>query len=955
MGKSTFQITESRYIPAVRSHVTVSKDSGSGAVLVHLLCEEERENFFAACFRTVPEDDTGLPHIIEHTVLNGSAKYPVKDPFMEMVKSSMATFINALTYGDRTVYPCGSLNTQDFQNLISVYMDSVFNPLLKEDFFRQEGYRLDCGSDKKLVHNGVVYNEMKGAYSDQDSYIEREVSRILYPDGSCGKDSGGDPPAITDLAYSRFREFYLDHYTPGNCCLFALTRIPFEEFSEFIGEMIPERQSFPVEPVNQKAFSEPVKREVPVPEDGGGCTVVCAWKVNGPGDPVETLAFSLLEDILLEDDSSPVRKILLDSDLGAGLASCGYDADPHERNFIIGLKGVEKARSDELLALIRSTLKQLVHSGLAEDLVQSMLHRKELHLKYAGSGWPMALMNAVTAAWTHKESIMQTLDLNGILDELKKRMAENHRFLEEMIQFWLIDNPHRADIVFYPDGTLFMEEERKTELELDELKNSMSTEKLESIRRNSESLQEKMNTPNTPEELATLPKLHLSEIPFTAQTLYHTETDTGKGILLDTRMHSSEVCYVDLVLDLSDLPDSLAPHTSFYTDLVTRTGAGEKDYMQMAQEELACSGGINASVKCGTHTVNTVDGYRLVMKIAGYCLKRDLPAMLDVMEKRLLVPDVSCEKRIASVAGEMAEYERSSLIPRGHTIAMLAARAGLSKAHHTSNLLGGLPSLKLLSSVNRKNAGKHSEILEGIRKRIASGVPGVMAWTGPEEVKETVTKWLENLPVLSPGNTTVPSLRESVPMETGIRTGPGTCFAAGALHGIPLNHPLSAPGAVMLRMLSEGFLWDRIRVQRGAYGAGVGLSGGAVTFYSYRDPSPEASLLVFREAAENGYAHLDSSRRSVEDSIIASLKNINPPARPAMANGMALMRHLQEITEKKAENFRQNLLEVTSDSMRDFSEWLRASSDGMRISVMGSRECIKKASIKNIVSLQEGK
>ncbi len=952
MGISPFQIKKSDYIQGVRSQVTVAENISNGAVLVHLLCEEERENFFAACFRTPPEDDTGVPHIIEHTVLSGSVRYPVKDPFMEMVKSSMATFINALTYGDRTIYPCGSLNRQDFLNLVSVYMDAVFNPLLKEEFFQQEGYRLDYLKETgKLAHNGVVYNEMKGAYSDPDSYMEREIARVLYPEGSCGKDSGGDPPFITGLTYSKFMKFYQNHYTPGNCCLFALTQIPFQEFADFLSQRIPERPSGRVEFTSQKSFSEPVFHEIPVPDEGEGCTVVSAWKVNRAGDPVETLAFSLLEDVLLEDDSSPLRSALLDSNLGTGLSASGYDSDPVQRNFLCGLKGVKRKNAEKLLRLIQSTLEFQAKNGLKKDLVRSMLHRKELALKYIGSGWPMSLMSAVTAAWTHDEDIFQTLDLTSLLDELKNRMDRDDRFLEGMIEKWLIDNPHRADMVFFPNNGCFSKEERKVSRELERLRDEMTPEELEEVQKKSENLQKSMNTPSTPEALATLPKLHLSEIPSVTGAIYHREICTGKGTLLETEVHTAEVCYVDLALDLTGLPEKLVPYASFYADMMTRTGAGGKDHIIMAEEELACSGGINASVKCGTDRVDKADAYQLVLKMSGYCLKRDLGKMLETARQRLLMPDVGNLSRIVSVAGEMAEHEKSSIIPRGHAVSMLAARAGLSYGHYVSNLLNGIPSFRLLSSIGRNNAEDHAEALEAIRDYIGNGLPGLLAWTGPSDERETVLDWMDTLPLLSWECSQEPTLSKPFANATGIKTGPGTCFAAAALPGLYFDHPLTPSGTVMLRMLSEGFLWDEIRVKRGAYGAGAALSGGAVSFYSYRDPSPASSLVLFREAAASGFEKINLTRRSVEDSIIAGLKSTDPTVRPAMANGMAIMRHLRGLSAEKGEEFRNSLLAVTAESIRDFSNWLNASSGNMRICVMGSMECIDSASIKEIEEL----
>ncbi len=952
MSHAPFHIIERRYIPAVRSTVTIAENPSGGARLVHLLCEEEREHFFAACFRTPPHDDTGVPHIIEHTVLNGSAGYPVKDPFMEMVKSSMATYINAATHGDRTVYPCGSLNRTDFLNLVSVYMDAVFYPLLKEEFFLQEGYRLEMDESGSLLHSGVVYNEMKGVYSDPDSCIERDVARTLYPAGTCGRDSGGDPLAITGLTYSEFKAFHETHYTPENCCLFALTGIPFEEFSEFIGGMLPDRKrkTPPPEFIPQESFEKPVREDIPVPASGDGCTVLSAWKVNSAGDPVETLAFSLLEEVLLDDDSSPVKSVLLDSGLGTGLSSCGYDDDCVERNFVIGLKGVQRDSGDRVLALIRDTLGSIHRDGLDRRLVKNMLHRKELQLKYTGSGWPGALMNAVTTAWAHNEDIMTTLDLNLLLDGLKSRMAKNPRFLEDMTGRWLLSNPHRADLVFYPDEEHFRRIELEEQEALEERKGEMSPEEIAALRKMSEDLLESMEKPSTPEELATLPKLSLSDISKTPPEAFYETIDTDKGPLILTNLHSAGVCYIDLVIDLSSLPGDLIPHLSFYTSLMTRTGAGGKSHIELAEEELECSGGITASMVSQTETVDSVDCFRILMKVSGYCLSEDLPRMLDVMRRRILSPDFDDISRITTIAGEIAEMGRSTLIPRGHSAVMLTARAGLTAGHYASNLLKGIPVFKLASGINRENAPEETISLNRIREHLREGVPWTIAMTGPGEGKQLLMDWFEDIP-----SSKVPCppdiLQFNHQGKLGIRIPGGTGFAGAALPGIPMSSPLAAPGDILMTMLSDGFLWDEIRAKQGAYGAGLSTSGGTITFYSYRDPSPSSSLKVFREAVAHGMEKVDPTARSIEDSIISSLKGVNPAIRPAMANGIALNRLMKGLDTDAILRQRERLLGVNRASMGEFAQWLASVDIPFRICVMGNETTIRSCGISEILEL----
>jgi Zn-dependent M16 (insulinase) family peptidase len=956
---SSFRILRSEDVPSVRSTVTKAVHLKNGAEFIHVHCSEERENFFSICFKTPPPDDSGVPHIIEHTVLSGSEKYPVKDPFMGMVKSSMATFINAMTFGDRTIYPCGSLNEKDFHNLISIYMDAVFHPLLKEDFFLQEGYRMDFEKpgdiSSALVHNGVVYNEMKGAYSDPDSYIERELSRLLYPQGSCGKDSGGDPLSIPSLTYSQFSKFHSDHYHPSNCCVFTLTKMPFQEMAEFLDEKLEGFTVSDIRPENiaQPRFSEPVRKDVPVP--GGSennCTVTSAWMVNNAGDPAETLAFSLLEDVLLDDDSSPVKAALLDSELGTGLSGCGYDSDPVQRNFVIGLKGVARKDADTVFDLIQTTLKKQVKSGLNPVLVNNMLHRKELSLKEIGSNWPFSVMSTVSAAWTHGEDVFKSLDLNYLLNTLKNSISKNPRFLEEMIEYHLLNNTHRVDCVFYPDEEYFRKQEETVAESLREKKEAMSPEELLELAEKSKKLAASMEAPSTPEALATLPKLSLSDVSTSPPSVFHKEDSTGGKLLLSTEMQTAGVCYTDICFDMSELPAELIGHLPFFANFITRTGAGGMDYLNMAEEELACSGGIGASVSSISSTATSIDEYRIILKMDGHCLEQDLPAMLDVMRKRLFSPELNNGARIITVAAELAEHSRSTVIPRGHVFATLQAQAGFSAALWANNIIHGIPVLQQVASVKQNTVEKEIQAFMAIHTHLTEKAPQFMAWTGSAEAGKTVSNWLGSLPGSGKKlKRHTPPVFPAQPARTGVVIKGGTSFAAAALPGLPASHPLHSAGFVMMRMLSEGYLWDEIRVKRGAYGAGSNLAGTSINFYSYRDPSPSDSLQVFQDAILTGFEHIDLCPRSLEDSIIASVKGMDPAVRPSMANGLAILRHLKGISIETVTQHKTRLLSVDADLIRQFAELLEGRSSSSNICIVGNRSILDSVGIERRVEL----
>jgi hypothetical protein len=391
---------------------------------------------------------------------------------------------------------------------------------------------------------------------------------------------------------------------------------------------------------------------------------------------------------------------------------------------------------------------------------------------------------------------------------------------------------------------------------------------------------------------------------------------------------------------MTGLPPELIPHLTFYAGLITRTGADGMDHLKMAEEELACSGGINASATSVTSTVDSTDEYRIVLRISGHCLERDLERMLDVIRKRLLYPELENSRRILSVAGEMSEHIRSSIVPGGHTFASLTAKSGISMGHLAADLLEGIPYLRNVTSIGRKTAGKESAALGRILDHITGGIPGSLAWTGPGSGLNTAAEWLKTLPLL-PGTreSAGKTVNHDTAMVTGIKIKAATCFAAAAMPGLPVSDPRTASGIVMMRMLSEGFLWDEIRSRRGAYGAGAGLGGGTVSLYSYRDPSPVETVALFREAITNGFPKLDLEPRSIEDSIIASVKGIDPPVRPAMANGMAIMRHLRGIGRDFAGKHRSRLLAVNRDSIADYADWMGSSPELLRVCILGNGKC----------------
>jgi Zn-dependent M16 (insulinase) family peptidase len=494
-----FRLLERRFMPGIRSDAIRAVHEPSGAELAFFRCPGDREKLFAAVFRTPPEDSTGVPHILEHCVLCGSARFPLKDPFMELVKTSMATYINAVTYDDRTVYPCASLITRDFFNLVDVYMDAVFHPLLERSSFLQEGHRLDFLEDGRTARMGVVYNEMRGAYSDPDDYLERRLRALLFPGTTYGHCSGGEPDRIPGLTYEAFVNFHERHYHPATAVSWSWRisggrgdRVPRERLRGF--QPTPSSAEIITEP----GFVGPVRGEFPVPGSRkAGCTVLRAWLMDRGDDPVESLAVSLLDDVLLEGDAAPLKDALVGSGLGTGLGPSGYDCAIARPTFTTGLRGVERERSEDVFRLVDQTLRRCAE-GLNPEDTRGFLHRKELLLRRISQRWAHGILGAAAKAWTHGRNPLDELEEESHLARLHTMLDRDPRCMEGMIRRYLLDNDGRVDAVFYPDPAHFRRLGRRREKAAEREGERLDPGGLESLRLQSISLKTRQETPILP-------------------------------------------------------------------------------------------------------------------------------------------------------------------------------------------------------------------------------------------------------------------------------------------------------------------------------------------------------------------------------------------------------------------------------------------------------------------------
>lgn len=949
-------------LPGIRCSAVEAEHMESGARLLHLRTND-RENYFSAGFRTPPPDSTGLPHILEHTVLSGSKKYPLKDPFIQLLKTSMVTFLNAFTYPDRTVYPCSSRNAVDFRNLMEVYCDAVLNPRLDRFSFMQEGHHLDFetpgDTGSGLTVRGIVYNEMKGAYSDPEQIIEEGLIRAIFPDSVYGLDSGGDPDHIPDLTYEVFIDFYRRYYHPSNCWFFLYGDIPTADHLEFLHNGYLSRFARTVVDTRieyQPRWSEPRRLEAPLPaEQGAGSagrsSQVTGWLTGSVTDAQLILSMHLLDDYLLGNDAAPLRKALIDSGLGMGLVCSGFSSHRMESVFSAGLRGIETGDSGEVSRLIRDILTDQADRGLDGRSVEASLHRLELSSMEIGSAWPYRLMSRVYRSWMTGGDPLYWLRLDEHLNGLREMLEKKPGCLEGVLSDQLCSNPHRVDMTFYPDTEFTTRREAEFAERMRILKEGMTEEQLTGIAWDTAALEKTQTIPDPPETLALLPRLRLGDVEREPRRL-HTETRNPAGIpLLVTDVFNNGLCYLEMSFGIQGLDEDLFPLVPVFCDAVIGMGAEGSDYSEMALREAACCAGISA-----LPTASCSSGSAMVsmpsIQFSTRCLDEKLPQMLDVMTERILRADFSDAKRLSDLIREEAVTVESTVVSRGNRFAVLRAARGLNRSSSLCEHFEGISSLREFSALAGEEETDSTVV--GKMERIRSFILGRMDLTcsvvcSPGSLNR-IEDWLAAVAASGGDGTTGGTAAE--PTRTtgrieGIALSTSVSYVGLSVPGLPFSHRRAPALRFLSKQLSFGYLWDEIRTKRGAYGAAAAFSPATGTFSlsSYRDPSIIGTIETFNGVLDYIEQRMDLSPATVESGIISTLKDLDPPERPEAASRTALYRHLAGIGLDELRDYRSRLLELTADELRQVSkEVLRPAWEDASVCVISSRELLEDSS-----------
>ncbi|MHC5067746.1 MAG: insulinase family protein [Planctomycetota bacterium] len=901
----------------------------SGLRLLHLHATD-RECLFSLALRTPPTDDSGIAHILEHTVLCGSKRYPVKDPFVELLKSSLATFLNAMTWPDRTVYPCASMNKRDFFNLASVYCDAVFHPLLREEHFKQEGHRLGFSTvgdaQSALQIKGIVYNEMKGAYSDFTGTFWRASDTGICPDNCYGYDSGGVPSAIPSLTYEAFCDFHARYYHPSNAHAFAYGDVAPQDLLDFLAKELTGFTASTVDATiaQPQRWTTPRRREVGYPlaeqeDPSAKYALSVSWLCCPVTDSETWLALKVLGGYLLDNDASPLRQDLIASGLGGSLTPAGYMDHVRDTWFTVGLRDIHRDDAARVEAVITACLAQQAE-GLDRDLLEAAFHQFELDIDDVPGQYPLTLMERAYQRWLYGADPLEAVDLGPHLAALRARVDAEPDFFVSVLREQLVDNPHRLVQLFVPDCEHGAKQAQAEAAQVAAIEADLDAAARVRLAGEDAALEAAQMAANSDEALATLPQLSLGDVPQHGDDPVVTSVEHNGALLLHSAVHHAGVSHLSLALDLADLDDDLIEWLPLFTTALTRMGAGGASWDVLARQQDAVMGDIGAGVSCASR----VDGSgRAVIQLglSTCALHRNVAPACGILEQRLLAMDLDDHDRLRELIRERAADVRTGVIPAGSGYAGSYARRHLRPSAAMSERRGGFSQIRHTEALAADLDGRFAEVVEALT-RIRDFVAGRSALTMSAVGAETIMAPLESLLATFAGRVggsfaDTPSSPSSTVIE-GVATASDVAFVARIADIGPVSDGEAAALRLLASQLQVGHLWETIRVRGGAYGARCAYDrhAGLFSVSSYRDPNIEPTLAAFAGIADHVVADMALDDAALEQAIIGTTKSLDRPLRPEGVVSASLWRHLVGSTAANRQAQREALLGLDAATVR---------------------------------------
>lgn len=953
-----YEILDEHRVEDVQSDGFILRHKKSGARIAVLSNNDDNKVFYIG-FRTPPEDETGVPHIIEHTTLCGSKKFPVKDPFIELAKGSLNTFLNAMTYPDKTVYPVASCNDQDFKNLMDVYLDAVFNPNITkyEEIFKQEGWHYELtGKDDELKINGVVYNEMKGAYSSPDEVLSSQIYRSLFPDNTYSKDSGGNPEYIPKLTYEAYLDFYHKYYHPSNSYIYLYGDMDVVERLEWLDKeylSLYDYKKVNSEINKQPAFDEiknvEAQYSITMDDSQENKTYLSYNRVVGDSlDEMLYQAFDVLDYALVSSPGAPVKQALIDAGIGDDVYG-SYDAGILQPVFSFVAKNANASQADEFESIIENTLKEVIKTGINKEALLAGINSSEFKFREADFGqFPKGLLFGLNCldSWLF-DDMKPFIHLECLGTFAKLRKAVDTDYFEKLIQEYLLDNTHGSSVTVKPKRGLGNEREEALAKELSDYKASLSDEEIKKLIEDTEHLKKYQEEPSSDEDLRKLPMLTRADMKKNAMPFSNIEDELLDVKVVRHDIESNGIDYISFLFDAGDFAQSELGYLGFFTNALGLVSTEKYSYTDLANATNIYTGGISTGTASHPDIKdrnNFVFKFEVKLKV----LEKNLDKALELMEQMLLSSDFTDTKRLGELVAQIKARLQANLSSSGHLVAAMRSMSSFSRYALYQDELKGVAFYRSICCIEKElseSPKSVSDKLAAIAKKLFARNRMLISFTGNNEAygnaKPSLEKVIAGFNKMSAVgnqaevhfNTAKEAFIDASQIQYVAKTGDFICEGyeyTGALR--------------LLRIiLSYDYLWINVRVKGGAYGCmNTFLRSGESYFVSYRDPNLSDTLDVYDRIPEY-IKSFSPDERDMTKYIIGTFSALDTPMNPEAKGNRSLSAYLEGITYEQIQKERNEILNAQPEDIRRLADLVEAVLKKDSICVIGNENMIKES------------
>lgn len=957
-GLAEYEILDEHRVEDVQSDGFILRHKKSGARIAILSNNDDNKVFYIG-FRTPPEDETGVPHIIEHTTLCGSKKFPVKDPFIELAKGSLNTFLNAMTYPDKTVYPVASCNDQDFKNLMDVYLDAVFNPNITkyEEIFKQEGWHYELtGKDDELKINGVVYNEMKGAYSSPDEVLSSQIYRSLFPDNTYSKDSGGNPEYIPKLTYEAYLDFYHKYYHPSNSYIYLYGDMDVVERLEWLDKEY--LSLYDYKKVNSEINKQPafdkiknVEAQYSITMDDSQENKTYLSYNRVVGDTLDEMlyqAFDVLDYALVSSPGAPVKQALIDAGIGDDVYG-SYDAGILQPVFSFVAKNANASQADEFESIIENTLKEVVKTGINKEALLAGINSSEFKFREADFGqFPKGLLFGLNCldSWLF-DDMKPFIHLECLGTFAKLRKAVDTDYFEKLIQEYLLDNTHGSSVTVKPKRGLGNEREEALAKELSDYKASLSDEEIKKLIEDTEHLKKYQEEPSSDEDLRKLPMLTRADMKKNAMPFSNIEDELLDVKVVRHDIESNGIDYISFLFDAGDFAQSELGYLGFFTNALGLVSTEKYSYTDLANATNIYTGGISTGT--ASHPdIKDRNNFMFKFEVKLKVLEKNLDKALELMEQMLLTADFTDTKRLGELVAQIKARLQANLSSSGHLVAAMRSMSSFSRYALYQDELKGIAFYRSICHIEKElseSPKSVSDKLAAIAKKLFARNRMLISFTGNNEAygnaKPSLEKVIAGFDKMSAignqaevhFNTAKEAFIDASQIQYVAKTGDFICEGyeyTGALR--------------LLRIiLSYDYLWINVRVKGGAYGCmNTFLRSGESYFVSYRDPNLSDTLDVYDKIPEY-IKSFSPDERDMTKYIIGTFSALDTPMNPEAKGSRSLSAYLEGITYEQIQKERNEILNAQPEDIRRLADLVEAVLKKDSICVIGNENMIKES------------